>query len=86
MPAVNVNISRDVLLWAVRQTNEDNLSSKLKDNIERWLDGTKTPTFNQIEEFSKKSNIPLGYFFLQTPPTENLELLEFRTVNSVRLA
>ena len=86
MPAVNVNISRDVLLWAVKQTNEDNLSSKLKNNIERWLDGTKTPTFNQIEEFSKKSNIPLGYFFLQTPPAENLELLEFRTVNSVRLA
>ncbi len=55
-------------------------------NIKQWLAGTKTPTFNQIEEFSRKSNIPLGYFFLQTPPKEEIKLLDYRTVDSVELA
>ncbi|SET49455.1 hypothetical protein [[Clostridium] polysaccharolyticum] len=50
------------------------------------LNGTKTPTFNQIEDFSKKANIQLGYFFLQTPPAEKIPLLEYRTVDSIQLA
>lgn len=86
MPAVNVNIQPAVLQWALSQTEEDQLGAKLMNNIVQWLNGTKTPTFNQIEDFSKKSNIPLGYFFLQTPPVEELHLLDFRTVDSIQLA
>ncbi len=70
MPTVNVNIRPEIIHWALSQTKEENLGEKLTNNIRKWLNGTKTPTFNQIEDFSKKSNIPLGYFFLQTPPTE----------------
>ena len=70
MPAINVNIQPEVIHWALSQTQESKLGDKLMKNIKHWLDGTKTPTFNQIEDFSKKSNIPLGYFFLQTPPKE----------------
>ncbi|MGI6433322.1 MAG: hypothetical protein ACOXZ4_05695 [Sphaerochaetaceae bacterium] len=28
----------------------------------------------------KKTHIPLGYFFLQTPPKEKIKLLEYRTI------
>ena len=65
MPAVNVNICPEIINWALSQTQEDKLGDKLMNNITKWLDGTKKPTFNQIEDFSKKANIPLGYFFLQ---------------------
>ncbi len=85
MPAVNVNIQPEIIKWALGQTREDKLGDKLLANIKKWLDGTKNPTFNQIEEFSRKSNIPLGYFFLQTPPDEQIELLEYRTVDSIQL-
>ena len=86
MPAVNVNIQPEIISWALSQTQEEKLGDKLMNNITQWLNGTKTPTFNQIEEFSKKANIPLGYFFLQTPPVEQIELLEYRTVDSIQLA
>ena len=86
MPTVNVNIQPAVINWALSQTKEEQLGTKLMDNIMRWLDGSKTPTFNQIEDFSRKANIPLGYFFLQTPPVEEIKLLEYRTVDSVELA
>lgn len=86
MPQVNVNIQPAIIQWALNQTSEDQLGVKLMHNIEQWLSGTKTPTFNQVEDFSKKSNIPLGYFFLKTPPIEQINLLEFRTVDSIELA
>ena len=86
MPTVNVNIQPAVINWALSQTKEEQLGTKLMDNIMRWLDGSKTPTFNQIEDFSRKANIPLGYFFLQTPPIEEIKLLEYRTIDSIELA
>ncbi|MCR5338311.1 MAG: ImmA/IrrE family metallo-endopeptidase [Lachnospiraceae bacterium] len=82
----NINIQPAVINWALSQTKEEQLGIKLMDNIRRWLDGSKTPTFNQIEDFSRKANIPLGYFFLQTPPVEEIKLLEYRTVDSIELA
>lgn len=86
MPSVKVNIQPEIIDWALSQTREEQLGSRLMDNIKKWLEGTKTPTFNQIEDFSKKSNIPLGYFFLQTPPVEKISLLDFRTIDSIELA
>lgn len=86
MATINVNVSPEIIKWALSQTQEGKISQTLMNNITKWLDGTKTPTFNQIEEFSKKSNIPLGYFFLQKPPAEPIKLLEYRTLDSVQLA
>ena len=85
MASVQVNIRPEIIHWALRQTQKEKLGDKLMDNIAKWLNGTKTPTFRQIEDFSKKANIPLGYFFLQTPPVEQIDLLEFRTINSVQM-
>ena len=85
MPTVNVNIQPAIISWALSQTSEEKLGTKLVENIKHWLDGTKSPTFNQIEDFSKKSHIPLGYFFLQTPPVEQISLLEYRTLDSIEL-
>lgn len=86
MPTVNVDIQPEIITWALRQAKEEQLGTKLMNHIEQWLSGTKTPTFHQIETFSKKANIPLGYFFLETPPREEVHLLEYRTIDSVDFA
>lgn len=86
MPAVHVKINHEIINWVLRQVQIEKLGDKLMNNINQWLNGTKTPTFNQIEELSRKTNIPLGYFFLQTPPEEKIELLDYRTIDSIQLA
>lgn len=86
MSSVQVNIRPEIIRWALRQTPQEKLGDKLMNNITKWLNGTKIPTFRQIEDFSKRANIPLGYFFLQTPPVEQINLLEFRTIGSVQMA
>lgn len=57
----------------------------IAEQIKGWLDGVNKPIFGQIEKISTKLHIPLGYFFLITPPQESLKLLEFRTVDSVMI-
>lgn len=85
MPAVNVHIHPEILVWALSQVTKEKLGKKLTDNIKYWLDGSKTPTFRQIEELSKKTYIPLGYFFLKKPPVEEMNPLRYRTLNSSEL-
>ena len=50
MPKVNVNIQNNVIQWVLNQTSEEQLGLDLMQNIKQWLDGTKTPTFKQIEK------------------------------------
>lgn len=82
---VDVPVSKDILEWIIGCVRMEDLSSKITQRLLQWYNGEKMPTFNQIEETSKATGIPLGYFFLTTPPTENLPLLNYRTVDSIDL-
>ena len=82
---VNVNISKETLGWIMANINFDALSSQIAGRLMSWYSGEKIPTFNQIEEASRATGIPLGYFFLNTPPKEDRTLLEYRTVDSLEL-
>ena len=75
-----IEVSKNILNWISQslQLSDDSLCT-----LAQWESGEKKPTFNQLEKFSKKIRIPIGYFFLNTPPTESLEILEFRTIDSV---
>ena len=82
---VNVNISPDVLDWVMTHTRLDRLPVQIAEYLRLWSNGEKSPTFNQIEKTSRATGIPLGYFFLKTPPKEDLPLVEYRTVDSAAL-
>ena len=82
---VNVNISPEILNWVLGQTRPETLNGQIVEYLESWHQGKKEPTFNQIEKVSKATGIPLGYFFLQTPPVEDTSLVEFRTIDSIAL-
>ena len=81
-----IEISKELLNWVVARVRVDLLPSSTANLINAWISGEKEPTFNQIEDVSKKTGIPLGYFFLETPPTEDLSLVDYRTVDSLELS
>lgn len=78
-----VNVSPEIIDWVIGSIQHEN-PEELKILI-KWQSGRKTPTFNQIQEMSKAINIPLGYFFLEKPPKEDLSFLEYRTVDSIQV-
>lgn len=80
-----VDISRDVLDWVRAQSGDTGLPEKITGYLSNWLEGTKKPTFNQVEQVSKATGIPFGYFFLKKPPVENLSIVEYRTIDSTEL-
>lgn len=83
---VKVNISHDVISWIMAQIDLETISAQVKENLLNWYSGTKQPTYKQIETASKSTGIPFGYFFLKTPPEEDLSLLNYRTVDSIELS
>lgn len=81
----NVTISQPILEWIVSHVQMENLTDKIVNYLEVWTRGEKQPTFNQVEQVSKATGIPFGYFFLSDPPTEDLSIVEYRTVDSLEL-
>ena len=82
MPSVKVAISPTILEWILKTAPLEGVDAEMITHFHKWKNNEKQPTFNQIEEFSQKTHIPLGYFFLDTPPSEQYPLLKFRTINS----
>lgn len=81
----SVNISSEVLDWVIAHAQMNSLSPQIVGYLNLWVSGEKKPTFNQIEKVSKATGIPLGYFFLEHPPKEDLSFVEYRTVDSTEL-
>lgn len=82
---VGVNVSDDILRWVMEQVHLETLPNKIANNLAMWYKKEKIPTFNQIEDASRATGIPLGYFFLKVPPNEDLSLVKYRTVDSAAL-
>ena len=82
---VPVNVSMEILDWVIAHIKIDALPNQIREYLNLWVNGEKEPTFNQVEKVSKATGIPLGYFFLQTPPVEELSIVEYRTIDSIEL-
>lgn len=85
MKKIEVQVAPAIISWVISQSASDKLSEKVAKNLQAWKDGKKVPTFNQIEAVSSATGIPLGYFFLDTPPVEDNFIIQCRTVDSVAL-
>lgn len=82
MPALQIDI-KDVLIdWIIQKAQYEHSGNSILDLLSEWKSGKKKPTFKKIEEVSRKTHIPFGYFFLSSPPEENISLVDFRTVDS----
>lgn len=75
-------VSPAVVDWVIGKMGGHKTPFKSLDRLRQWRTGAKNPTFNEIQDISKKTRIPLGYFFLQTPPKEEIKLMEYRTIAS----
>ncbi len=78
---IRVDVSPSLLRWArVRSGIDDEIWPKRFPQYETWLSETKSPTLKQVEEFARKTHTPVGYFFLDEPPVEDIPIPDFRTV------
>lgn len=84
MSIVRMDIEPKVLNDAVSKSGRsiEGVNKRFNGAFERWINQERKPTFNQLVELSKYLRIPFGYLLLKTPVTEELPLLDFRTIDS----
>jgi Zn-dependent peptidase ImmA (M78 family) len=76
-------VSKPVLSWILDVGTREGIDNDTYSALMKWHSGEITPTFAKIEDVSSKTHIPLGYFFLNEPPKEDLPILEYRTMDSI---
>lgn len=82
MAGVKVKLTPQILDWVrTKMLLENNVDTYVLERLKMWKTGEKIPTFHQIQEVSRKTHIPFGYFFLEVPPEEECEILKYRTVD-----
>ena len=84
--SIRVDVSRDVLEWAVDKSEKRVQLEQQLPMLNRWLDGEVKPTLRQLEDLAKKTYVPLGVLFLPDPPTEELAIPNYRTFGDDVLA
>ncbi len=78
---VRIEVQPALYAWArARSGIEDEAWAKRFPRYDEWLAGERSPTLKQLEEFAKKTHTPVGYFFLDEPPAEDVPIPDFRTI------
>ena len=81
-----VGVQTELLRWACeRSRREVGYLHNRFPKLDAWERGDLLPTFKQLEDFAKATYTPIGYLFLQEPPTEELPVTDFRTVGDVEV-
>lgn len=87
MTTTFANINPEIVHWA-RQRSQLSLAvlaekiNVTEEKLEGWEMGTISPTFPQAKKIAKKTHIPFGYLFLDTPPEERIEIPDLRTIGN----
>jgi Zn-dependent peptidase ImmA (M78 family) len=77
---MRISVKKELISWARERAGlepQDLLNRFPK--FTEWEKGTALPTLNQLESLATRLFAPLGYFFLATPPTEELPIKDFRS-------
>ncbi|WP_334329695.1 ImmA/IrrE family metallo-endopeptidase [Companilactobacillus sp. HBUAS59699] len=80
---VRFPVKKSIFNWVIENgdKNVEAINDKF-DQFQKWLSGEVEPTVKQIQDFSKFTSVPFGYFFLNDPPKEEIPALKFRTVGN----
>lgn len=82
--ATTVEVTPEVVTWARERTQHDPESLvKRFPHLPEWEQGTRKPTWSQLEKFAKATYTSVGVFFRDEPPLDVLPITDFRTVGNL---
>jgi len=85
--AMKVAVAPTVYAWARRRSGlaPEDLDRRFP-NFDRWESGSLQPTLKQLESLAQATNTPIGFFFLDRPPSDDdLPVPDFRTMGNRRV-
>lgn len=83
---IRVEIKPQMLSWArARAGCSMSVLAGRFPHLEAWEDGREQPTLKQLENFAKATHTPLGFLFLQEPPSERIPIPDLRTAGNAHI-
>ncbi len=76
---MGIAVARALYDWAIKRSGREEAVRHKFTKLSQWQEGTKNPTFKQLEDFAKYTYTPIGCFFSDAPPDERLPISDFRT-------
>lgn len=73
-----VPVKPAVISWALDQAAVEPADLKQTEKVEKWLDGSAQPTFNQLQDFARAIHLPFGYLMMSEPPLLEKPIPDFR--------
>ncbi len=80
---MNIKVEPTIIKWAFERSGKDEAILKKFPKIDKWISGDLLPTLKQLEQYAKTTSTPFGYFFLKKPPTEDIPIPHYRTLNDL---
>lgn len=83
---MTVDVSAPVLAWAQRRSGRP--EAEIRDKFaawDAWVTAKRKPSFSDVEKVAAFTRVPVGYFFLPEPPTEELPIPDFRVGREARI-
>ena len=75
-----VKVHPSLFEWAIIRSGRPSYIEEKFTSLPKWMSGEVDPTLKQLEDFAKATYTPLRYFFLDSPPIEDLGVPYFRTI------
>lgn len=77
-----MNIKKDVILWAIERAGYDYSSFSIKyPDLVKYIDNAEEMTVSQLKRISEVTFTPLGYFFLEEPPDDKINITIYDSKN-----
>lgn len=86
MATARVQVSREVLEWAVDYSRRGEYLFGKYPKLQDWLDGTVWPTVKQLRGFARDARVAEGWMYGTEPPDMKLDIPDMRTAGGVELA
>jgi len=78
-----IPISESTIRWAMARSGLDEIALRpILPKISQWIKGELHPSLRELERLANITSTPLGFFFLQEPPNDQLSIPHFRTVKT----
>ena len=83
---VRIEVSPSVIRWACTRSGRsvEDLQQKFP-RLMDWECGRIRPTLKQLEALAKATFTPIGFFFLEKPPVDELPVPDFRTMDNAEV-
>ncbi len=83
---VRIEVNPSVIRWACARSGRsvEDLQKRFP-RLMDWERGRVRPTLKQLEALAKATFTPVGFFFFETPPVDELPVPDFRTMDSAEV-